>query len=130
MSIEHITVSIDSDGRKVDIALQNRPTGEESTDTHEAETDKEIFLVKEKGAKINLIRIIYTICRLNLFANKYGKKVPDIQIYRAFGKMLHMNLDSYNNDFNRSLQDSMGLEKHLKVFEEMMEIMKEKFNLS
>jgi hypothetical protein len=49
--------------------------------------------------------------------------------FRAFGKMLHINLDSYNNDFNRSLQDSMGLDKHLKVFEEMMEIMKERFNM-
>ena len=39
-----------------------------------------------------------------------------------------MNLDSYNNDFNRSLQDSMGLEKHLKPFEQMMEFMKERFN--
>ena len=129
MSIEHITVSVDS-GVKVDIALQKCPAGEESPTTHEAETDKEIYLSKEKGSKIDLIRIVYTLCRLSLFTDKYGKKVPDIQVFRAFGKMLHMNLDSYNNDFNRSLQDSMGLDKHLKVFEEMMEIMKERFNMA
>lgn len=99
LSIEHITVSIDSGG-KVDIALQSRPAGEECPDMHEAETDK------------------------------YEKKVPDIQVFRAFEKMLHMNLDSYNNDFNRSLQDSMGLDKHLKVFNEMIEIMKEKFDMA
>ena len=119
MSIEHITVSVDS-GVKVDIALQKCPAGEESPTTHEAETDKEIYLSKEKGSKIDLIRIVYTLCRLSLFTDKYGKTV----------KMLHMNLDSYNNDFNRSLQDSMGLDKHLKVFEEMMEIMKERFNMA
>lgn len=129
MSIEHITVSIDSGG-KVDIALQKRPAGEESPNTLKSDTDKEIFLSKEKGSKIDLIRIVYTICRLNLFTDKYGKKVPDIQVFRAFGRMLHLNLDSYNNDFNRSLQDSMGLDKHLKVFEEMMEIMKERFNMA
>lgn len=127
MSIEHITVSIDSGG-KVDIALQKRPAGKESPDMHEVDTDDGIWLSKEKGARITLIRIIYSICRMNLFTDKFGKKVPDIRIFREVGKMLHLNLDSYNNDLNRSLEDSMGLEKHLKPFEQMMEFMKERFN--
>lgn len=129
MSIEHITVSIDSGGKRVDIAMYNNGGIIEQSCPDAGDTySKRVFLCKDRGMKLNYIRVLYMFCCLGFFTDKNGQRAIYKDVFNDFGRVVGEDLSDYNNHLSRSLSDSTSLEKHLKIFRDMEEKMKELFN--
>lgn len=47
----------------------------------------------------------------------------------AMGQAMNMDLSGYDKDLSRSLSDSTKLEKHLRIFENMLQKMTDIFNM-
>lgn len=120
----HWVITFSPDGLKVDVT----PHGTPSPVTNLPEDDMGIMLSKERGVKLNFIRVVYTLCQLGYFTNGHGGKIADIQVFRHFGRMLETDFTNYSKDLSRSLQDGNAYTKHIKVFEEMQKIMTDRFD--
>lgn len=95
-----------------------------------AEWDSGIYLNKEKGSRIAMIRIIYALCRENLLVDVNGKPAPDCRIFRMFGQMMHADFSRYSNDLNRSMEDNTDMYTQTEIFRRMQENFLKRFNLS
>ena len=95
-----------------------------------AEWDSGIYLNKEKGSRITMIRIIYALCRENLLVDANGKPAPDCRIFRMFGQMMHADFSRYSNDLNRSMEDNTDMYTQTEIFRRMQENFLKRFNLS
>ena len=51
-------------------------------------------------------------------------------MFAVFGHAMNADFSNYNNDLSSSLADSNSINKHLKIFEEMLEMMKKIFNFT
>ena len=80
------------------------------------EWDSGIYLSKEKGMRINMIRFIYSLCLLNCLQDEKGRKAPDYKVFQAFGKLLHIDLSHYSNDLNRCFAENTSMEKQTEFF--------------
>ena len=89
-----------------------------------------IFLSKERGRRLDMIRIINAIIELGFFVDENGRKSSKKDVFAVFGYAMNTDFSNYNNDLSSSLADSTSMNKHLKIFEEMLEIMKKIFNLA
>ena len=94
------------------------------------EWDSGIYLNKEKGSRITMIRIIYALCRENLLVDANGKPAPDCRIFRMFGQMMHADFSRYSNDLNRSMEDNTDMYTQTEIFRRMQENFLKRFNLS
>ena len=95
-----------------------------------AQWDSGIYLNKEKGSRITMIRIIYALCRENLLVDANGKPAPDCRIFRMFGQMMHADFSRYSNDLNRSMEDNTDMYTQTEIFRRMQENFLKRFNLS
>ena len=91
------------------------------------EWDSGIYWSNEKGMRIALIRIIYSVCQMNLIYDKFGNKVADKQVFDAFGQFFHMDLSRYNNDLTRAMSDNTSLEKQTEIFQLMSNTFRNKY---
>ena len=61
---------------------------------------------------------------MGTFTGENGKKIRKKDVMIAMGQAMNIDLSGYDKDLSRSLSDSTKLEKHQKVFEDMLQKMK------
>ena len=119
----HLVITFNSEGMKLDISPNgNGPYMEETAE------DSDIILSKERGMRINFIRLVYGMCKKQFFTKKNGGKASDMQVFQYLGSKLGVDLTDYCNDLNRAMQDNTALEKNLRIFDELQDVMRDKFN--
>lgn len=91
---------------------------------------RDIRLNPRSGMRINLIRVIYTLCKLDFFVDSLGEKVPACKVFEAVGELLQMDLTNYRVDMNSSLQEGKSEEKHLSIFRKMLAVMRRRYEES
>ena len=89
-----------------------------------------IFLSKERGRRLDMIRVVNSIFELGFFVDENGRKSNKKDVFAVFGSAMNADFSNYSHDLSSSLTDSTSMNKHLKVFEDMLEMMKRIFNLS
>ena len=76
-----------------------------------------IFLSKERGRRLDMIRIINIIIELGFFVDENGRKSSKKDVFAVFGHAMNADFSNYNHDLSSSLADSNSINKHLKIFE-------------
>lgn len=99
-----------------------------NNDQVKTETDSPIYLNKAKGQKIDMIRVLDVLYEQGRFYGKNGSDITKKAFFTTMGKVMHVDMSTYDKDLSRSMSDSTKLEKHLKVFEDMKNKMEEKWN--
>lgn len=89
-----------------------------------------IFLSKERGKRLDMIRVINSIFELGFFVDENGRKSNKKDVFVVFGHAMNVDLSNYSHDLSSSLTDSTSMNKHLKIFEDMLDMMKKIFNLA
>ena len=89
-----------------------------------------IFLSKERGRRLDMIRVINSIFELGFFVDENGRKSNKKDVFTVFGHAMNIDFSNYNHDLSSSLSDSTSMNKHLKIFEDMLDMMKKIFNLA
>ena len=77
-----------------------------------------------------MIRLIYSICREYMLVDAMGNRVPDCQIFKAFGTMVHANFSRYSNDLNRSMEDNTDMQTQTEIFRRMDINFRKRFDFS
>lgn len=113
------------DGTKVEIGQQTQMIAPEP-----ALNLPKIFLSKERGRRLDIIRIINVMIELGFFIDSNGKKSSKKDVFSVFGNALDTDFSNYSHDLASSLTDSTSMKKHLKIFEDMLEVMKNIFNFA
>ena len=111
------------DGTKVEIGPHNQPIPTEIP----LKLPK-IFLSKERGKRLDMIRVINSIFELGFFVDENGRKSNKKDVFVVLGHAMNVDFSNYHNDLSSSLADSTSMNKHLKIFEEMLDVMKKIFN--
>ena len=89
-----------------------------------------IFLSKERGRRLDMIRVINSIIELGFFIDENGRKSNKKAVFAVFGHAMNADFSNYSHDLSSSLTDSTSMNKHLKIFEDMLDMMKKIFNLA
>ena len=113
------------DGTKVEIGQHNQPIPTEIP----LKLPK-IFLSKERGKRLDMIRVINSIFELGFFVDENGRKSNKKDVFIVMGHAMNVDFSNFHNDLSSSLADSTSMNKHLKIFEEMLEMMKKIFNFA
>lgn len=87
-----------------------------------------VYLTDEKGAKIDIIRVLNVLYELGMFHGKDGANLLKKDFFTTMGKAINKDLSNYDKDLSRSTSDSTALEKHLRIFVEMKKKMEEIWN--
>lgn len=87
-----------------------------------------VSLNQQRGCKINFIRVINSLYELGFFKDQQQNAISKIEVMRALGTAVNVDLSDYDKDLSRSLTDSTALEKHLKIFKDMKDKMESIFN--
>lgn len=94
-----------------------------------SERPSPVYLAERRGAKIDIIRVFNTLYELGFFAGRDGSPITKKEFMINMGNTIHVDLINYDKDLSRSLSDSTALDKHLKVFKDMLQKMTDIFNL-
>ena len=94
----------------------------------EKDYESPVCLSKERGFRIDLIRVINVLYLLGFFTGKDGRRITKKEVFLAIGKAVNADFSSYDVDLSRSLSDSTKLQRHLSIFDRMKEKMEEVFN--
>ena len=113
------------DGTKVEIGPHNQPIPTEIP----LKLPK-IFLSKERGRRLDMIHVINSIFELGFFVDENGRKSNKKDVFIVMGHAMNVDFSNFHNDLSSSLADSTSMNKHLKIFEEMLEMMKKIFNFA
>ena len=89
-----------------------------------------IVLSKERGRRLDMIRVINSIIELGFFIDENGRKSNKKDVFAVFGHAMNADFSNYSHDLSSSLTDSTSMNKHLKIFEDMLDMMKKIFNLT
>lgn len=87
-----------------------------------------VYLVERRGAKIDIIRVLNTLYELGTFTGKNGKSISKKEFMISMGKAINVDLSNYDKDLSRALSDSTTFDKHMKIFNEMLQKMTDIFN--
>ena len=120
---------VTSDGTQVKINLN----GEQSEPAGLLECKPQasgIYLNKERGRRLDMIRIINVLIELGFFDDANGKRAKKKDVFGVLGNAMNTDFSNFSHDLSSSLTDSTSMNKHLKIFEEMLEIMKRIFNFA
>ena len=113
------------DGTKVEIGQHNQLIPPETLPKL-----PKIFLSKERGRRLDMIRVINSIIELGFFIDENGRKSNKKDVFAVFGHAMNADFSNYSHDLSSSLTDSTSMNKHLKIFEDMLDMMKKIFNLA
>ena len=113
------------DGTKVEIGQHNQ-----LTPTEIPLKLPKIFLSKERGRRLDMIRVINSIFELGFFVDENGRKSNKKDVFIVMGHAMNVDFSNYSHDLSSSLTDSTSMNKHLKIFEDMLDMMKKIFNLA
>ena len=125
-------ITLESGTPKVEIVrkVSDKPMLECPSERETApDWDSGIYLSKEKGMRINMIRFIYSLCLLNCLQDTHGRKAPDYKVFQAFGKLLHIDLSHYSNDLNRTMEENTTMERQTVFFRRMIGALQQRFDL-
>ena len=112
------------------VSIPPTPTTSQPQETAgvEKEYESPVCLSKERGFRIDLIRVINVLYLLGFFTGKDGRRITKKEVFSAIGKAVNADFSSYDVDLSRSLSDSTKLQRHLSIFDRMKEKMEEVFN--
>ena len=125
-------ITLESGTPKVEIVrkVSDKPMLECPSERETApDWDSGIYLSKEKGMRINMIRFIYSLCLLNCMQDAHGRKAPDYKVFQAFGKLLHIDLSHYSNDLSRTMEENTTMERQTEFFRRMIGALQQRFDL-
>lgn len=86
--------------------------------------------IRFKGTKIDLIRIIYSLCLLDYFVDSNGNRVPDYKVFKAFGLFFRINMSDYCNHLNRIKQENTSMKTQTSILKKMKEAIRKYFEIS
>ena len=89
-----------------------------------------IYLSKERGRRLDMIRIINVLIEMGFFDDAKGKRAKKKDVFGVLGNAMNTDFSNFSHDLSSSLTDSTSMNKHLKIFEEMLDVMKKIFNLA
>ena len=89
-----------------------------------------IHLNKERGKRLDMIRIINVLIELGFFDDANAKRAKKKDVFGVLGNAMNTDFSNFSHDLSSSLTDSTSMNKHLKIFEEMLDVMKKIFNLA
>ena len=89
-----------------------------------------IYLSKDRGKRLDMIRVINVLIELGFFDDDHGKRAKKKDVFGVFGNAMNTDFSHYSNDLSGSLSDGTSMNKHLKIFEEMLEMMKKILNFA
>lgn len=125
-------ITLESGTPKVEIVrkVSDKPMLECPSERETApDWDSGLYLSKDKGVRINMIRFIYSLCLLNCLQDAHGRKAPDYKVFQAFGKLLHIDLSHYSNDLNRTMEENTTMERQTEFFRRMIGALQQRFDL-
>ncbi len=114
---------------KMQLAREIEPLRERIMSQPASTGKSPVYLTERTGAKIDIIRILNVLYELGTFTGENGKKISKKDFMMAMGQAINIDLSAYDKDLSRSLSDSTKLEKHLRVFENMLQKMTDIFNM-
>lgn len=113
---------------KVQLAREIEPLREKVILQPVSQGMSPVHLADRTGIRIDIIRILNVLYEMGTFTGENGKKIRKKDVMIAMGQAMNIDLSGYDKDLSRSLSDSTKLEKHQKVFEDMLQKMTDIFN--
>lgn len=89
----------------------------------------DIRLKKEKGIKVNFLRIIYALCILGFFVDSKGQTLTQGQVFNAFGQLLGADFSHYSNDLSQPKRVNTEMNTQTNIFKRMADIIREYFGI-
>ena len=120
---------VTSDGTQVKINLNGEQSEPAGLLEGKSQTSG-IYLNKERGRRLDMIRIINVLIELGFFDDANGKRAKKKDVFGVLGNAMNTDFSNFSHDLSSSLTDSTSMNKHLKIFDEMLEVMKKIFNLA
>lgn len=114
---------------KMQLAREIEPLRERIMSQPTSTGKSPVYLTERTGAKIDIIRVLNVLYEMGTFTGENGKKISKKDFMVAMGQAMNMDLSGYDKDLSRSLSDSTKLEKHLRIFENMLQKMTDIFNM-
>ena len=81
-----------------------------------------------KGDKIELIRVLLSLCLLGRFVDSKGRRVPNCKVFQAFGQWLDIDLTTYLKDLDRTKQQNTSMNTQTGIFQKMKEAILQYFD--
>ena len=81
-----------------------------------------------KGDKIELIRVLLSLCLLGRFVDSKGRRVPNCKVFQAFGQWLDIDLTTYLKDLDRTKQQNTSMKTQTGIFQKMKEAILQYFD--
>lgn len=85
--------------------------------------------IRFKGTRIDFIRILYSLCSLDLFVDKNDCRVSDCLVFQTLGQLFGMDLSRYCNDLNRTKQESTNMDTQTAIFRQMEEAFRKRMEI-
>ena len=104
------------------------PMKEQFSSDSAEEHNSPVYLAERKGLRIDIIRVLNVLYDLAFFTGKEGKRISKKDYMVTMGNAINIDLTNYDKDISRALSDSTALEKHLKIFKDMQQRMKDIFD--
>lgn len=86
---------------------------------HSPKPASKIVLSKDRGVKIDFIRVINALCELKFFEKEAGGKATKKDVFAALGQTVGTDLSDYDKHLSRQNTDSTKLASQLEIFTKM-----------
>lgn len=83
--------------------------------------------IRYAGDKIELIRILLSLCLQDRFKDSNGNRQPDYKVFQFFGECLGMDLSNYLKALDRTKQEGTSMETQTGIFKKMEEVIRKYF---
>lgn len=105
-----------------------KPIKEQFSRSGDDEYKSPVFIAERRGVKIDIIRVLNSLYELGMFTGQSGEAIPKKVFMTTMGKAINVDFSNYDKDLSRTLSDSTALDKHLKIFNDMLQKMTDIFN--
>lgn len=82
-----------------------------------------VKLSSKRNSKINLIRLVWSLCQMGMFVDEKEKKVDDKTVFELLGKAFNVNLSYYSNNLSQSMKNDSN-----QAIENLFDVIREKAN--
>lgn len=119
-------LSITDDGRKVLREYYNTKHDSNEKSHKQAPPTTGMPYVKltsKKGTKVNLIRLVWTLCQMGMFVDDNEKRVEDKTVFELLGIAFNVDLKNYSNNLSQSMKNDSN-----KAIEDLFDMILNKDN--
>ena len=110
------------------IQVQPSSSASAATDAN-ALTQSPVWLNPKLGNKLDIIRVLNVLYELGMFrAQEEGRRLTKKEFFLTMGQALNTDFSDYDKNLARATTDSTSLEKHLRIFQQMEQKMKDIWN--